>query len=490
MTTDTTGVARRIVAVIGAGTMGAGIAEVAARAGHRVRVIDSQAEALERGRAGVGRSIAAMVQRGRLDAADGEATIARLSWHESLADAAGAALAIEAIVERIDAKTALFAALEDIVAPDCVLATNTSSLSVDAMAAGLRHPGRFVGLHFFNPVTAMKLVELVPAAATDPSVAAGAAALMRGWGKTPVTVRDVPGFIVNRVARPYYGEGFCALGEGVAPETVDALLTGAGGFRMGPLALADLIGHDVNFAVACSVYDAYAGRTRFRPQDAQRSLVEAGRLGRKSGGGVFASGGAGEPRYLPAGAAPRRVAAGPGAVLAPLIDRLAAAGVAIARDEALDADTIVVDGIVVAAGDGRTLASRGGCAVLLDAARDLATTDVLGLAARDEAAAAAAASLLAAAGIRAAALPDRPGLLVLRTLVQLANAAADALADGIAGEDDIDAAMRLGANHPQAPLAWARGYGVARTTAALNAIAAASGDAMYRPSSWFATGHA
>ncbi len=470
-----------VIAVIGAGTMGAGIAQVAAAAGHAVVVIDTQAAGLERGRAGVASSLAGLVRRGALDEA-GRATIERrIRWSGEIADAAGAALAIEAIVERMDAKLGLLAALARIVGATAILASNTSSLSINAMAQALPEARRFIGLHFFNPVPVMKLVEVVPGDATDPAVTEAAIALMRGWGKRPVRVRDVPGFIVNRVARPYYAEGFLAWGQGIEPAAIDHALVSAGGFRMGPLALADMIGHDVNYAVASSVYESYGGKTRFRPQANQRALVEDGRLGRKSGGGVYAYGAdLPKPSFAANGPAPEdiRVAAEGGTSARLFRD----AGLPVREDDALPDGIVAVNGVRLAVSDGRPLAVRDDIDVLVDAARDFEVAGTIVMTARDPAAAAAAAGLVQATGRAALLIPDRPGMLVLRTLAQLANAAADAVADDVADAAAIDEALVHGANHPQGPLHWAERAGRRRVADVLANIADATGDTMYLPS--------
>lgn len=458
-----------IIAIVGAGTMGAGIAQIAAAAGHAVRVIDSQQAALDRGRASVDASLASLLRRGSIDEAGKTAIAGRIVWTPDIFQAAGAALAIEAIVERLDAKKSLFDTLTAIVGPTAMLASNTSSLSIQAMAQSLANPERFVGLHFFNPVPAMKLVEVIAGPATAPAVANACMALMRNWGKRPVAVRDVPGFIVNRVARPYYGEGFAAFGEGIAPAAIDHALTAAGGFRMGPLALADLIGHDVNFAVASSVYDAYAGQTRFRPQPAQQALFESGRFGRKSGSGVYDY-----PGDLPQ---PDFAAA---AVPQPL-----------SGDNAGRLNTLLTDGVVeiagvkMALGDGRPLTECEDVAVLIDHARDFATAPTLVMTARDTSAEMLAAAFARATGRRALFIADRPGQIVLRTLAQLANAAADAVADDVAGADGIDEALVYGANHPEGPLQWAARFGFGRVSTVLSNIARSTDDSMYRPADWF-----
>ena len=349
------------------------------------------------------------------------------------------------MVECADVKGELFARLERL-APEAILATNTSSLSVTALAAGLARPERFAGLHFFNPAPIMKLVEVVAGARTDPAIAARLLDAARAWGKHAVLARDVPGFIVNRLARPFYGEGWRALEEGVgAPEAIDWALKAAGGFRMGPLELGDLIGHDVNSAVARSIFEAYFGRTRFTPSLAQGQLVASGRFGRKTGGGVYGPEGPAAPAFL---------AEGPGGEAALVVE-----------------------------GDGRSAAAvaaeRGQPVCVLDWARP--ESDIVVFMASDEAAAAAGARHAAARGKKALRLADRPGGLVLRTWAQLANAAADALRDRVASRADLDAALVFGVNYPIGPLAWAEALGAAKLVAVLDAIARETGEAMYAP---------
>lgn len=245
------------VAVVGTGAMGAGIAQVAAAAGHRVRLLDARPGAAERAVADLRATFDKLAAKGRLTAAEAAAAKARLHPAAQLVELADAGLAIEAIVEDLDAKQALFGELEGIVGAGCLFATNTSSISVTAIGARLKTPGRLAGLHFFNPAPLMALVEIVSGLATDAGVAATLFATAAAWGKEPVRARSTPGFIVNRVARPYYGEGLRLLGEGAADcATLDAVLREAGGFRMGPFELMDMIGHDVNFAVTQSVWKA------------------------------------------------------------------------------------------------------------------------------------------------------------------------------------------------------------------------------------------
>ena len=260
------------VAVIGAGTMGAGIAQVAAVAGHPVMVYDAVEGAAGRAVAAVRDRVARLVAKGRLDR---DPTL-RLTVATELGELARARCVIEAVAEDLAVKQALFADLEKVVAPDCVLATNTSSLSPTAIAAGLSHPERLVGLHFFNPAPVMRLVEVVSGLATDPAVAAAVTRLAEDWGKQVVQAAATPGFIVNRVARPFYAEALrLAEEQAASPATIDAVLTQAGGFRMGPFALMDLVGQDVNEAVTRSVWTAFGYDPRFAPSLLQRAMVEA-----------------------------------------------------------------------------------------------------------------------------------------------------------------------------------------------------------------------
>ncbi|MBG6120420.1 MULTISPECIES: FAD-dependent oxidoreductase [unclassified Sphingobium] len=472
------------VAVIGAGTMGAGIAQVAALSGHRVTVVDANERALLNGSAGVTKALTASVTRGLMNADEAAAVASRIIWTTSIDDIVDTKLVIEAIIEDEKAKAALFAAVSDRVANDAVLASNTSSLSIDQIAASVPYPERFIGLHFFNPASLMQLVEVVPGSRTSPEVVDAAMALMRAWGKRPVLVRDVPGFIVNRVARPYYAEGFAAFEEGIAPDIIDHALTSCGGFRMGPLSLADLIGHDVNYAVAASVFDAYDGRTRFRLQPTQRALVDAGKLGRKSREGVYKVGQRPSPAFATSAPAPSsiRVSAAGGTS----VKLFREAGLVCHDDPDLPFGIVEVDDVRLAMTDGRPLAVRDDVDALADVSRDFGITNTIVITARDDNAASKVAGLVQATGRSTLLLPDRPGMIVLRTLAQLANAAADAVEDDVAGVAAIDEAMTYGANHPEGPLHWAERAGFDRVALALTNIATASGDNLYLPAKWLA----
>ncbi len=281
------------IGVVGAGAMGAGIAQVAAVHGHPVLLADAMPAAVARARTGHDKAMAREVEKGRLSREAADAVLARITYVEGVSAELLAALApcdlvIEAIVEKLDAKQALLRTLEGIVTPSAILASNTSSLSIAALAGACAHKTRVVGVHFFNPAPVMPLVEIIPAITTSPDVTARATAHAASWKKVTVRASDTPGFIVNRVARPFYGESLRLLEEGVADcATIDWALRTVGGFRMGPFELMDFIGHDVNFAVTRSVFDGMFHDPRYRPSLRQQRLLEAGWLGRKSGRGFY-----------------------------------------------------------------------------------------------------------------------------------------------------------------------------------------------------------
>ncbi|HEX5970306.1 MAG TPA: 3-hydroxyacyl-CoA dehydrogenase NAD-binding domain-containing protein [Gemmatimonadaceae bacterium] len=280
------------VGVIGAGAMGRGIAQVAASAGHAVVLADANPGVVAQARAAIGKALARDVEKQRRSQADADAVLARIVDAGEVSAGYDAfrscGLVIEAVVERLDVKQSLFTALERVVAADAVLATNTSSLSVAAIAGACAHPERVIGIHFFNPATVMPLVEIIPAITTDAGVTERVTSLVTGWGKTTVVATDTPGFIVNRVARPFYGESLRQLEEGIADvATIDWAMRELGGFRMGPFELMDFIGNDVNYAVTRSVFESFFHDPRYTPALTQQRLVEAGLYGRKRGRGYY-----------------------------------------------------------------------------------------------------------------------------------------------------------------------------------------------------------
>jgi 3-hydroxybutyryl-CoA dehydrogenase len=494
------------VAVIGAGAMGAGIAQVAAQAGHPVRLFDTRLGAAEKARTMIGETLRGLVAKGRLDEAAAQAAAARIVAVHALGDCVSAELVIEAVIEDLAEKRALLRELEKIVKPATILASNTSSLSITALAAGLAHPGRVVGMHFFNPVPLMHLVEVVRGLATGDATVETIVATATAWGKQPVRASSTPGFIVNRCARPFYGEALRLLGEGAADvATIDALLREAGGFRMGAFELMDLIGNDVNFAVTRSVWEATYHDPRYAPSVLQQERVAAGYLGRKSGRGFYDYA-PNAQRPAPATLAPREaprsiVVRGDLGPAEALVERMAAGGTSIERSAVRDgfADgAIEVGDALLALGDGRTATARGAATgvanlVLFDLAIDYRACARLGLTRGDrcmESAFDAAGGALQAAGIAVTPLDDVPGLVVLRTVCMLANEAADVVTLGIASARDVDVAMQKGVNYPRGPLAWADAIGVARVRDALVHLAAHYGEDRYRLSPLIARRHA
>ncbi|MFE7571190.1 3-hydroxyacyl-CoA dehydrogenase [Streptomyces sp. NPDC057539] len=456
----------RVVAVVGTGTMGQGIAQVALVAGHPVRLYDAVPGRAEQAATTLAGRLDRLVEKGRLDAAARDAACSRLHPARDLTELADAALVVEAVLEELSVKRDLFAALEDIVADDCLLATNTSSLSVTAVAGALRHPGRFVGLHFFNPAPLLPLVEVVSGFATDETAAERAHATALAWGKTPVRCADTPGFIVNRVARPFYAEALRVYEERAAdPATIDAVLRECGGFRMGPFELTDLIGQDVNEAVTRSVWESVFQDPKFTPSLAQRRLVESGRLGRKSGRGWYAYGedapGAAahtaEPEKAPASITVR------GELLA--ADSLPAlieeAGIVVTRED----DAVpgypgwieLSDGTRLFLADGSAADDAGMPVIHFDLALDYRDATRIALAPAAGVAGTAlkeAIGLFQALGKDVSVISDIPGLIVARTVAMLVDFALDAAARQVAAPEDIDLAMRLGVNYPCGPLDW------------------------------------
>ena len=279
-----------VVGVIGAGAMGSGIAQVAATYGHRVLLLDNEAAALDRARQSIEKNLNRSVEKKRLTNDQAGEIQSRIETsagasYESLADAG---LVIEAIVEDLSTKRNLFAALDRVVKSDAILATNTSSLSVTAIARASTRPERVLGVHFFNPPTVLPLVEIVPGLATSAEVSQQTQRLVDAWGKKTVLASDTPGFIVNRIARPFYGEALRIYEEGIADmATIDWAMKEIGGFKMGPFELMDFIGNDVNFAATKSVYEATFHDSRFRPTLTQQRLYDAGFFGRKTGRGYY-----------------------------------------------------------------------------------------------------------------------------------------------------------------------------------------------------------
>ncbi|HZZ64418.1 MAG TPA: 3-hydroxyacyl-CoA dehydrogenase NAD-binding domain-containing protein [Candidatus Baltobacteraceae bacterium] len=499
------------VIVVGGGTMGAGIALVAAHAGYDVDLIEPDANAQAR----AGDRIAKDAARLNSDAPS------RIAISERLPGQIDALLGIEAVPERLELKRAVFAQLANALPPQALLATNTSSLSVAEIAEGITHPERIIGLHFFNPPLAMKLVEIIHTGETSDDALAEARAFVERIEKTAVTAADTPGFIVNRVARPYYLQAMRAYEAGVAPiEDLDRLARGAG-FRMGPFELMDLIGIDVNLATSESIYER-TGVDRLEPLDLQRALVAQNQLGRKSGRGFY-SYPPGPPQRADNAATPateknadeRIVIVGWGGAAENLFDRLGAAFAHVERleneddvdsidlrttivfdagsgasdrahvievlDRALPPETVIfadayVNGIEAMASRLRHPERLAGYGILssLEHQRvveivdsDSTPDDMLEL----------AQEIFGSIGCDVALVADHAGLFLGRTVGSIVNEAVCAVEEGIASPDDVDLAMRLGTNYPWGPISWGREIGGARIGRILQQLARAEGAA-------------
>jgi 3-hydroxybutyryl-CoA dehydrogenase len=482
---------RATVAIVGSGMMGAGIAQLAAVAGHRVVLYDIRPEALTKAVDTLKKGIQKLAQKSHISADEGLRAANLITSVQSLAKLNDADIVIEAVAEDLQVKRALFAELEAVVSRECILASNTSSLSITAIASELKYPERVVGMHFFNPVQAMQLVEVVRGLATSDDCAQTAYAMAKLWGKIPVYTKSTPGFIVNRVARPYYAEGLRLLNERVGTlASIDAVMREAGGFRMGPFELMDLIGHDTNLAVTKSMFQAYFCDPRFTPSVIQQELVDAGYLGRKSGRGFYLYGADAvrlEAVVEPAARCPMHVLF--------MGDDLFVSAVKQRCREAIAAQSLEGEEAAVKAGsatlvltDGRTASRRAKDTglintVVVDLALDFLTSKTIALArastCSDEAFCDAV-GFLQAASYKVIRLRDLPALAVMRTVAMLVNEAADVVNQGVCSVADLDAAMEKGVNYPRGPLAWADLVGIREIQVVLKNISDFYGEDRYR----------
>ncbi|HTD16088.1 MAG TPA: 3-hydroxyacyl-CoA dehydrogenase [Chthoniobacterales bacterium] len=484
-----------VVGVIGAGTMGAGIAEVAACGGHPVKIFDSIPEAVTRALEKVNRSLTKSVGKGRLTPGAAAEIERRIAPVTSLFGLSDAGLVIEAVIEDLDTKKHLIQDLENILSNESIIASNTSSFSITKLAAGLVYPNRVVGMHFFNPAQIMELVEVVPGLATDSATISIVLETAKAWNKVPVQTKSTPGFIVNRVARPFYAEALRLATEGSDPTAIDYVMREAGQFPMGPFELMDLIGNDVNFAVTQSVFDGFYQDPRFKPSLYQQAFVEAGFLGRKAGRGFYEYG-EGSSKSEPALEAPHSrpsevwLSAGD-SLTNGLLTRLRKPFPAAGRIARADGSLLAMaDQATVRLTDGRTASQVASeenqpDTVLLDLAYDYEAAKAIALApARgcSQKAYHSAVGLFQAAGYQVATFEDVPGLAAMRTVSMLINEAADTALQKVATCADIDLAMQKGTRYPAGPFQWSRKIGLRRVHTVLQNLSAYYGEDRYRTS--------
>ncbi|MDX3894041.1 3-hydroxyacyl-CoA dehydrogenase [Pusillimonas sp.] len=472
--------------IVGAGAMGAGIAHAASASGIDVRLVDAREGAAQKACEAIGARLDKRVEQGRLSAGEAEGTKRRLAAVRGLDELKDCDVVVEAIIEDLDAKAGLFEQLEDILRPEAVLASNTSSIPIGALAAGRRHRGRIAGMHFFNPVPLMKLVEVIAGPDTEEAVLDFLVDLGRRMGKTPVRVRDTPGFLVNFGGRAYPTEALAIVQEGVAtPAQIDTVMRDCHGFRMGPFELMDLTGMDVNFPVTRFVHECYFYDPRLRSTPLHRYMVETGQLGRKAGRGFF--------RYEPES---EDVAAEPGFDAEPTARVFVHGESTVLRElmaecgaEQLDSDDGRSPILIAPLGEDCTAYV---CREGLDRLRTVAI-DTLGdtrsrvtlMAApgAEESIRQGVASLLARCR-KVTLIGDSPGFIGQRMVAMVANLGCEMAQSGVASVDDIDCAMRLGLNYPSGPLEMADALGVKNIYLILQQLQALTGDDRYRPSQW------
>ena len=481
------------IGVIGTGTMGAGIAQIAAQAGIEVRMYDAKKGAVDAARAAIASVLGKQVEKGKLARESVEATLARLKSAAALGEMAPCDVVIEAVIEKLDLKQELFRSLEAMVRADAILATNTSSLSVTALAAACAHPGRVAGYHFFNPVPLMKVVEVVDGAMTEPWVTQALAQIAQRMGHSAVRAKDMPGFIVNHAGRAFIPEGLRIVSEGVAEfHVVDRIMKDAAGFRMGPFELADLVGLDMGLLVMESLYNQYYQEPRFRITPLPSQRVAAGLLGRKTRRGFYdyssgAPAAIAEPPVPPRASLPLWV----GGAEPELTERVRAAlsesGATVQAGAAPSPDALII--VAPLGKDTTTTCIEQGLdarrTVALDALfplnkrRTLMCSPATAPEYRD-----AAHAVLAAGGVPVSVVRDSPGFVAQRIAAQIVSIGCDIAQQRIASPRDIDLAVRLGLNYPSGPFALGDALGPKRVLAILESLYAFYGDMRYRPSPW------
>lgn len=487
----------QVVGIVGAGAMGRGIAQIAAQAGLDVVLFDTQAKAIEAARENLSATWKMLASRGKMNAEQAEACAARLLAAESLQALAGCDLVVEAVIERLDVKQQLFKEIEAIVGQDCILVSNTSSLSITAIASACAHPERVAGYHFFNPVPLMKVVEVIDGLRSDPGVGDALMALSRKMGHTPVRCKDMPGFIVNHAGRGLGTEGLRIVQEGVASyQTVDSILREQAGFKMGPFELMDLTGLDVSHFVMESIYRQFYDEPRFKPSPIGAVRVAGGLFGRKSAGEGFY-------RYVDGHQVKQPEPDVPEMSKAPKVwvshaheeghhlagNLLRALGAAIQMGSQPDQDCLLI--VTPYGQDVSTAVAEQG----LDPARTVGLDTFNGFEQtkrrtlmsspatlpvwRD-----AAHALLASDATPVSVIQDSPGFVSQRVIAMVVNIACDIAQQQIASPEDIDRAVKLGLGYPMGPLEMGNTLGAARVLEVLRNLQLVTGDPRYRPSLW------
>ncbi|QGD79071.1 3-hydroxyacyl-CoA dehydrogenase [Bordetella holmesii] len=482
--------------VVGAGAMGRGIVQIAAQAGLDVRLYDTNAEAVAAARDALAQTWDKLVQKGKLSADAAQAALGHVLPAYALAELADCQLVVEAIVERLDVKRDLFAQLESIVSADCILASNTSSLSITAIAAACQHPERVVGFHFFNPVPLMKVVEVIDGLRSAPATGDALAALARRMGHTSVRAKDMPGFIVNHAGRGMNTEGLRAAQEAVASfDQIDAIMREQAGFRMGPFELLDLTALDVSHPVMESIYRQFFDEPRFRPSPITTVRLAGGLLGRKVGEGfyVYKDG----QKQVPAEPAVPPLPAGLRVWVSPAHAEGQARAQALLRQlgvEPVQADTAPADALLVVTPLGEDVSTcvasqrlDGARVVGLDVLNDFAASrrrTIMTSPATEPRWRDAAHALFANDAVAVSVIDDSPGFIAQRIVATIVNIACDIAQQRIATPEDIDQAVHLGLGYPKGPLALGDSLGAARILEILRSMERVTGDPRYRPSLW------
>lgn len=474
-----------VAGVAGAGTMGRGIAQVLAQCGARTLVFDAQPGAAHKAKEAIKAALTKLVEKGRLGSSEAEKAVGRIEIADSLQGLAPCHVVVEAIVEDLSAKRELFSSLERTVKADCVLASNTSSLSVTAMAAACKRPGRVAGYHFFNPVPVMKVVEVVDGVLTEPWATDALAALARRFGHTPVRCKDTPGFVVNHAGRAFVPEALRVLSEGITDfATIDRILVDAAGFRLGPFGLMDLVGLDVAHAVMKSMYQQYFEEPKYRPSFLAEPRVAAGLLGRKTGRGWYGYEKDGTAQSIAETPPPK---ARPDAVWA--VPELKELLIELGAKPELKPSADAICFVAPLGADATTSALEHG----LDPARTVAVDPLFGFSKRrtlmktpitKTPVVEAAHGLLASDGVAVSVINDSPGFVAQRVVAHIVNVGCDIVQMRIAAPEDLDGAVTLGLGYPRGPLAMGDALGPKRILAVLEAMHDFYQEPRYRPSPW------